>query len=158
MLRCRRHSQAKQVLNGIAQNDQRRQDNRNGTPPAQRRIDQHILPEHLMDARLAKPTFRGFRQSKDEKPNISVEVNASRWSFRTTSLTGHRHDLPQKRSVKRTGFLAFRWDARVSPTQRISQTGPDRICRFFAMVLRLPTSPFLSSCSRNDNKWPEAPL
>ena len=48
-----RHPQAHQVLNCVADDDQRRQDNRNGTPPAQRHIDQHVLPVHLMDTRLA---------------------------------------------------------------------------------------------------------
>ena len=118
MLLCCRHPQAKQVLDRVTDDDQRCQDNRNSAPPAKRQIDQHVFPEHLMDTRLAEPTFCGLRQSKEEQSNVSVKADASRRGFCTTSLTGHGHDLPRKRSVKRTGFLIFQWQAKVSPRRQ----------------------------------------
>ncbi len=158
MLCCRRHSQAKQILNGITQDDQRCEDNRDGTPPSQRQIDQQVFPEHRMNARFAKLPLRRFRQAKEKKPNVSIEIDSSCRSFCTTSLTGHGHDLPQMRSVKRTGFIAFRWEPTVSPSSRKSQTRCIRFHDLLVIVFRLPKSSCLSTCFSHDNKWNKATL
>jgi hypothetical protein len=83
------HAQAEDVSPDVVEQIERRDDERDGSPPPEKERGARHAPKVLVNARLAQVAFDGLGKPHDERADVLIKRDVLRFGLDTATLTNH---------------------------------------------------------------------